>query len=76
MIVTRDQLVAGDHDQLYDLYDARFHGGFPEVTSPQCTGTGCQGVPNAPPESTRYTHGNRFCIATSCARRCFLTVIG
>lgn len=31
-----------------DLYDARVEGGFPE-TSLSCTGTGCQGVPPAPP---------------------------
>ena len=31
---------------------------------------------NAPPESTRYTHGNRFWLAISCARRCFFTVTG
>ncbi len=31
---------------------------------------------NAPPESTRYRHGSRFCAATSCARRCFFTVSG
>ena len=30
------------------LYDARVGGGFPEV-SISCTGTGCQGVPPAPP---------------------------
>ena len=30
----------------------------------------------APPLSTRYTQGRRFCCATSCARRCFLTVMG
>jgi hypothetical protein len=30
------------------MYDARVHGGFPQ-TSLACTGTGCQGVPPAPP---------------------------
>ncbi len=46
---TRDRLVPADQDQLYDLYDARMGGGFPELTVPSCTGTGCQGVPGAPP---------------------------
>ena len=31
---------------------------------------------NAPPESTRYTHGRRFSSAICWARRCFFTVIG
>ena len=31
---------------------------------------------NAQPELIRYTHGNRLCTATSCTRRCFLTVNG
>src|SRR5271154_3034406 len=39
---------AGDADHKTDLYDARVGGGFP-VVSLACTGTGCQGVPPAPP---------------------------
>jgi hypothetical protein len=31
-----------------ELYDARVNGGFPQTTL-ACTGTGCQGVPPAPP---------------------------
>jgi hypothetical protein len=46
---------------------------------PKCSRSGktssCMGR-KAPPESTRYTHGSRLCSATSCARRCFLTVTG
>src|SRR5690348_6768463 len=46
---------------------------------PKCSLSGktssCSGR-NAPPESTRYTQGRRFSSATSCARRCFFTVIG
>jgi hypothetical protein len=38
---------AADGEEI-DLYDARVNGGFPE-TSLACTGTGCQGVPPAPP---------------------------
>jgi hypothetical protein len=45
---TRAALVASDEDAKTDLYDARENGGFPE-TSLACTGTGCQGVPPAPP---------------------------
>jgi hypothetical protein len=45
---TRGELVAEDRNQNMDLYDARVGGGFPEV-SLACTGTGCQGVPPAPP---------------------------
>ncbi len=47
--VTRDQLVPEDTGEALDLYDARVGGGFPHVSSPACTGTGCQGVPPPPP---------------------------
>jgi hypothetical protein len=47
--VTRDRLAPQDQDDLVDLYDARVDGGFPEVTAPACTGTGCQGLPGTPP---------------------------
>jgi hypothetical protein len=47
---TRQSLVPGDTDNLVDVYDARVGGGFPAALSqPQCSGTGCQGVPLAPP---------------------------
>jgi hypothetical protein len=45
---SRAQLVAHDEDERMDLYDARVNGGFPRL-SLACTGTGCQGVPPAPP---------------------------
>lgn len=45
---TRGQLVSRDRDDKMSLYDARVGGGFPE-TGLACTGTGCQGVPPAPP---------------------------
>ncbi|HEY3960022.1 MAG TPA: hypothetical protein VGL68_05870 [Solirubrobacteraceae bacterium] len=45
---TRAQLVPQDRNELIDVYDARVDGGFVE-TSLACTGTGCQGVPSAPP---------------------------
>ncbi len=48
-IGTHSQLVPGDTDVAGDLYDARVDGGFTGVTPPICTGTGCQGVPAAPP---------------------------
>jgi hypothetical protein len=46
---THAQLVPSDTDQSADIYDARVDGGFAGVVPPQCTGTGCQGVPAAPP---------------------------
>lgn len=46
---TRERLVTADEDDLVDLYDARVGGGFSEPTPPQCSGSGCQGSPNAPP---------------------------
>lgn len=48
-IGTHSQLVAQDTDQAADLYDARIDGGFEGLAPPACTGTGCQGVPEAPP---------------------------
>jgi hypothetical protein len=47
-LATRAQLVRQDRDEKNDLYDVRVAGGFPE-TSLACAGTGCQGVPPAPP---------------------------
>ncbi len=47
-IVTRAQLVGADQNDLFDLYDVRVDGG-PAPSPPACTGTGCQGVPSAPP---------------------------
>jgi len=45
---TRAQLVPEDQNELVDLYDARVEGGFPHLQT-ACQGTGCQGVPPAPP---------------------------
>ena len=47
-IVTREKLVVSDEDGLLDLYDARVDGYLP-VSPPACVGTGCQGIPSAPP---------------------------
>jgi hypothetical protein len=46
---THAQLVSQDTDFAGDLYDARVDGGFEQPAPPACTGTGCQGVPSAPP---------------------------
>ena len=46
---THSQLGPQDTDVSADIYDARVDGGFPGVAVPQCTGTGCQGVPAAAP---------------------------
>ena len=47
-IITRAQLVAQDRNDLDDVYDVRVDGVRPTVP-PECAGTGCQGVPPAPP---------------------------
>jgi hypothetical protein len=47
-IITRAKLAPQDQNEVYDLYDARV-GGVRAVAPPACTGTGCQGVPSAPP---------------------------
>jgi hypothetical protein len=47
---TEQRLVGADTDDSIDVYDARVDGGFPEPTpAASCSGTGCQGVPSAPP---------------------------
>jgi hypothetical protein len=46
---THAQLVPQDTDAGGDVYDARIDGGFVGLTPSQCTGTGCQGIPSAPP---------------------------
>ena len=46
--VTRARLVPQDRSEYDHLYDARVDGVQP-LSSPECTGTGCQGVPSAPP---------------------------
>jgi hypothetical protein len=46
--VTRAQLVPGDENENYDLYDARVDG-VQQVLPPACSGTGCQGVPGEAP---------------------------
>ncbi len=47
-IITRAQLVAQDRNDLDDVYDVRVDGVRPVVPA-ECAGTGCQGVPPAPP---------------------------
>ena len=46
-MVTEAQLVAQDQNDDYDLYDVRV--GAQPLASSACTGSGCQGVPAAPP---------------------------
>jgi hypothetical protein len=45
---TRGSLAPQDQNENYDLYDARVGGTQPAVER-LCTGTGCQGIPSAPP---------------------------
>lgn len=47
-IATRAKLAQEDDNETYDLYDVRADA-VPPVSPPACTGTGCQGVPAAPP---------------------------
>jgi hypothetical protein len=51
LFITREQLVGWDHDQSYDLYDARVGGGLPEPTpqTPACAGEACRGPLAAAP---------------------------
>ena len=45
---TRAQLVPQDRGEVFEVYDARVDAP-QQPTPPACTGTGCQGVPGAPP---------------------------
>ena len=47
--ITREQLVGQDIDQNVDVYDAREGGGVASPSALACSGSGCQGVPLAPP---------------------------
>jgi hypothetical protein len=47
-IVSRAQLTPEDHNETYNVFDARV-GGVEPVLPPACSGTGCQGVPATPP---------------------------
>jgi hypothetical protein len=47
-LVTRTKLIGSDDNELYDLYDVRVDG-YEPVAPAACSGSGCQGVPGAPP---------------------------
>ncbi len=47
-IITRAQLLPKDQNDDLNVFDVRA-GAVTEPTSPECSGTGCQGVPSAPP---------------------------
>jgi hypothetical protein len=47
-LMTRSRLVPSDHNEYYDIYDARI-GAVEGAAPSQCTGTGCQGSPASPP---------------------------
>lgn len=49
-IASHARLTATDPDELWDIYDARVDGGFPEPAGqPACEGSTCQGRPGAAP---------------------------
>jgi hypothetical protein len=45
---TARPLSPADTDGTLDVYDARVHGGFAQLSPPTCSGAGCQGVPGTP----------------------------
>lgn len=70
---TRGKLVPGDLNENIDLYDARVGAAQP-VTQPKCSGTGCQGVPSAPPifaspASSTFTGVGNFPPASAVAEK-------
>lgn len=57
-LVTRDQLVPSDSDELVDVYDVRAGGGYREAVSVEpapCQAESCQGAPGAPPAPSLAT---------------------
>ena len=47
-IITQARLTPQDPGETYEVYDARVGAAQP-LTQPACSGTGCQGLPSAPP---------------------------
>jgi hypothetical protein len=47
-MISRGNFTAEQDDELYKVFDAKVEGYAP-VPPPPCTGTGCQGIPAAPP---------------------------
>jgi len=47
-VITRAKLMPQDGNENFDVYDARI-GAIQPIALPVCSGTGCQGVPAAPP---------------------------
>jgi hypothetical protein len=47
-VITRARLLTEDENENFNVFDARV-GGAPPPVSAACSGTGCQGVPSAPP---------------------------
>lgn len=47
-MITRAQLLPQDQDENFKVYDANANGVLP-ISLPVCSGSGCQGVPAAPP---------------------------
>lgn len=65
---TRTKLETEDENENLDAYDARVDAPVPPA-APQCTGTGCQGVPSAPPvfatpSSITYNGVGNFAVST------------
>jgi hypothetical protein len=63
--ITTDSLVSADHDEIYDIYDARVGGGFTSGAKlATCEGDGCQSPPVSvaaslsPPSSFLHSTGN------------------
>lgn len=72
-IVTRAQLVQQDQNETFDMYDARVDASRPP-TPPRCTGSGCQGVPFAPPifatpSSVTFSGVGNFVVQTKTATK-------
>lgn len=70
---TRGRLTTQSVDENMALYDARVNGGFSE-TRLACTGTGCQGVPPAPPmfatpSSVTFNGAGNFSTAPPAAKK-------
>ncbi len=70
-IITAAQLAGKDHNENYDVYDARVGGGT-EVQPTQCSGSGCQ-VPSPPPPSFATPSSETFAGAGNLAHHAALS---
>jgi hypothetical protein len=59
-VITSGQLVAPDHNETFDVYDARAGGASPSPEAALCSGEGCRGPAGSPPSSPSLPGSSLF----------------